>query len=194
MDTIMSENSEYTQYAWYDKDTGTIQMDWAAIDAYSGSTDNSEFLEGLTSYVDELEEGVDLIREEDDALDDIADDVESIYEEGKDEYFDLEERIKEALVGERQREIDELTAINDSINETNANLIDAIQTAIDKQRQERENQKTEDEIADKQRRLLYLQQDTSGANDLEILELQKEIGEMQEDYTDTLIDQKISEL
>jgi hypothetical protein len=36
--------------------------------------------------------------------------------------------------------------------------------------------------------------DTSGANATEILKLQKEIDEAQEDYTDTLIDQKISEL
>jgi hypothetical protein len=42
--------------------------------------------------------------------------------------------------------------------------------------------------------LVYLQQDTSGANALDILKLQEEIDEAQEDYTDTLIDQKISEL
>jgi hypothetical protein len=36
--------------------------------------------------------------------------------------------------------------------------------------------------------------DTSGANAVEILKLQKEIEEGQENYTDTLIDQKISEL
>jgi hypothetical protein len=49
--------------------------------------------------------------------------------------------------------------------------LDAIQTSIDKQRQDRDNQRTEDELAEKQRRLLYLQQDTSGANALEILKL-----------------------
>jgi hypothetical protein len=36
--------------------------------------------------------------------------------------------------------------------------------------------------------------DTSGANALEILELQKELEEGQRDYTDNLIDQKISAL
>jgi hypothetical protein len=36
--------------------------------------------------------------------------------------------------------------------------------------------------------------DTSGANALEILELEEEIRQGEQDYTDTLVDQKISEL
>jgi hypothetical protein len=61
-------------------------------------------------------------------------------------------------------------------------------------RQDRENEKTEQDLADKQRQLSYLQLDSSGANELEILRLQKELEEGQKDYTDTLIDQKINEL
>ena len=106
----------------------------------------------------------------------------------------MEDAIKEALIQSYQDEIDKLSQINDSINDTNSSLLDAIQKSIDKQRQDRDNQRTEDELAEKQRRLLYLQQDTSGANAMEILRLQEEIAQGQEDYTDTLIDQKISEL
>jgi hypothetical protein len=69
-----------------------------------------------------------------------------------------------------------------------------MQESLDKARQERENEKTEEELSDKQQRLAYLQQDTSGANATEILKLQKEIEEGQESYTDKLIDQKINEL
>jgi hypothetical protein len=50
-----------------------------------------------------------------------------------------------------------------------------MQKQIDASRQERSNQKTEQEISDKQTRLAYLQQDTSGANSQEILALQEEI-------------------
>jgi len=39
-----------------------------------------------------------------------------------------------------------------------------------------------------------LQQDSSGANQVEIEKLQKELDEARENYTDQLIDQKISEL
>jgi hypothetical protein len=54
-------------------------------------------------------------------------------------------------------------------------LVQAIQNSIDKQRRERDNQRTEDKLAEKQRRLAYLKQDTSGANDMEILRLEDEL-------------------
>jgi len=98
------------------------------------------------------------------------------------------------LISQRQEEIDKLSEINESINDTNSKILESMQEQIDEYRQNRDNEKTEEEIADKQRRLAYLQMDTSGANAMEILNLQKEIDEAQEDYTDTLIDQKISEL
>jgi hypothetical protein len=69
-----------------------------------------------------------------------------------------------------------------------------MQYNLEQERQMRENDKTEQDLEDKQRRLEYLSQDTSGANALEIEQLQKEIDEGRESYTDTLIDQKISEL
>jgi cell division protein ZapA (FtsZ GTPase activity inhibitor) len=88
---------------------------------------------------------------------DIEDAVEEIKERGEEEYFELEDLIKESLATYYQDEIDKLSEINTSINDTNAALLDAIQTSVDKQRQDRDNQRTEDDLAEKQRRLLYLQ-------------------------------------
>jgi hypothetical protein len=68
----------------------------------------------------------------------------------------LESQIKEALENERQKEIDKLSEINDSINDTNSRLLEAMQDSIDKYRQDRDNEKIEEELADKQRRLAYL--------------------------------------
>ena len=53
-----------------------------------------------------------------------------------------------------------------------------MQYNLEQERQMRENDKTEQELEDKQRRLEYLSQDTSGAKcALEIEQLQKEIDE-----------------
>jgi hypothetical protein len=49
-------------------------------------------------------------------------------------------------------------------------------------------------LAEKERRLAYLRQDTSGANRAEILKLSEELQDERRDYTDELIDQKISAL
>lgn len=183
------QGKKYAQYFSYDKDTGEINIDWDKVNKLRGSKG-----EGFDEFLSKLEGLRDQWQDSQDALDEIEDAVTEIKDARKDRYFDLEDQIKEALVKERQDEIDKLSEINDSINDTNSKLLDSMQQQIDEYRQTRDNQKTEEEIADKQRRLSYLQMDTSGANAMEILNLQKEIDEAQEDYTDTLIDQKISEL
>lgn len=190
MEKELSEYSDMSKYASYDFENGLIQIDWDLID----SVTNTEEGERIEEYISKLEEIRDEIQSAEDAMDDIEDQIAEINERGKDEYTSLEEKIKDAIINSRQEEIDRLSAINDAINDTNSKLIDSMQKAIDQQRQDRENEKTEEEIAEKQRRLVYLQQDTSGANALEILQLQDEISEAQESYTDQLIDQKISEL
>ena len=187
--TQSKKGKKYAKYYTYDSETGEINIDWDAVNKLKGSKG-----EGFEEFISELEGLRDQFQEAEDALFDIEDAVQDILEQGKEEYVNLETRIKDALVDQRQREIDKLSEINDSINDTNSKLLDSMQKQIDEYRQNRDNQKTEEEIADKQRRLAYLQQDTSGANATEILKLQKEIDEAQEDYTDTLIDQKISEL
>ena len=188
-----SENADLIKYAnvaQNERGEDILRINWDLIDSIT-DTDEGQRIE---NYVSQLEEWFDSLEEAEDALWDIEDAVEEIRKRGKEEYFELEVLIKDSLAASYEEEIDKLNSINDSINESNSSLLDAIQASIDKQRQDRDNQRIEDELAEKQRRLLYLQQDTSGANATEILKLQEEIAQGQEDYTDTLIDQKITEL
>jgi hypothetical protein len=168
----------------------SIRIKWENISAI---TDEKE-KERVKEFYDKIAEKLESIYEAENALLDAEDAIWEELQQGKDEYLDLEQQVKDAIINQRQKEIDELTTINDSIAEANSNLLESMQNQIDQYRQNRDNEKTEEEIADKQRRLAYLQQDTSGANALEILNLQKEIEESQESYTDQLIDQKITEL
>ena len=188
---LMSKNSKYSSYVTgFDEKTGTISIDWDAFERLKDSDKGSK----IDDYLSELEGLRDQWQDAQDAIEEIEDAVKEVKDRGKEEYKALEERIKEALVNNRQKEIDKLSEINESINDTNARLLESMQEQIDEYRQNRDNEKTEKELEDKQRRLAYLQQDTSGANATEILKLQKEIEEGQESYTDQLIDQKISEL
>ena len=186
----MAENSELKKYATVNVETGQITIDWELINSVTDEEEGS----AIEEYLSKLEELRDSMHEAQDALEDINDAVWEIEERGREEYMEFEDRIKEALVEVRQKEIDALEEINESINDTNTKLLDSIQQSVDKMRQDRENERTEEDLQEKQRQLAYLEQDTSGANAMEILELQEEIRQGQEDYTDALIDQKISEL
>lgn len=193
IEAYMAQNSGYAQYAGVETNEygdQVVRIDWDAINAISNDDERKK----VEEYVSKIEGWVGEIADAEDTLWDIEDAVEEINERGKEEYLDFENQIKDALLAQYQEEIDQLSAIDEAINKGNASMIQAIQDTISKQRQERDNARTEEELAEKERRLQYLKQDTSGANALEILELEKELAEGREDYTDTLIDQKIEEL
>ena len=108
--------------------------------------------------------------------------------------FDAEEKVLDILVDVREKEIERLENINDSINDGNDRLMKSIQNSIDKMRRDRDNEKTEETLAEKERRLAYLKQDTSGRNALEIKQLEKELKGERESYKDTLVDQSIDDI
>lgn len=181
---------KYVQVSEGENGEREIRINWEEINKIKGTKKG----EALQEYISQLEEWEDSIEETNDTLDDIEDTIYEINERGKDEFLDVENRTKDALVSVYQKQIDALSDINESINDTNSRLLGAMQESIEQQRQARENEKTEEELSNKQRRLAYLRQDTSGANALEIMQLEKELDEGMESYTDQLIDQKISEL
>ena len=178
------------KYARYDFDTGTIIIDWEAID----QIEDPEIGAALEAYISDLTDLSESYEETEDKLEDIRDDVAEIKERNKEQYLELEDRIYEALVNQEQAVIDEYSALADTIADSNSKILDGLRESIDMERQIRDNTKKEEEIADKEARLAYLQRDTSGANQQEILKLQKEIEEASESYSDELVDQAIAEI
>ena len=128
------------------------------------------------------------------ALLDIEDERLELVKIGADEATEFEQKLLDSLIQKEQQAIDELSRLNEAVTEANQKLLSTLQDNLDKIRQDRENERTEEELGEKERRLAYLRQDTSGANQMEIKKLEKELDREHEDYTDTLIDQKISEL
>ena len=186
----LKDNASLGGYATYNWSDNTIEINWDAINRVTDADKGKE----IEDYISGLEELQDSMDGAVDSLADIEKDLKEINERGKQEYGKLEEQILEAYVSSLEKEIDELDRVYTAIDDANSELINILQTNLDKFRQDRENQDTEEEISETERRLAYLRQDTSGANALEILQLEKDLEEQKEDYTDTLIDQKINEL
>lgn len=192
MREYLTENAGLTSsyginYNWNDH---TIEIDWKKIDAI---TDEKEG-EKVNDMIARLEEIQDDMDEAEDSLMEIEELVDEIHQQGKDEYFDLEEQVIDALEQIAQNEIDRLSEINDSINDTDSKLLDSIQKAVDEQRRARENAETEEDLGDMRRRLAYLRQDTSGMNALEIKQLEEQLKDEEQAYSDSLVDQKLQEM
>ena len=179
-----------TKYASYNAETETIEIDWAAIDKITDENLGS----AVEQYISYLESTRDDIQDIQDQIEEANDNLKELRERGKDEYLDFENKIRDALVAQREKEIETLEEINSTVKDAADKTIDAIQDEISKERQVRQNDETEQNILDKEMRLAYLQRDTSGANDLEIQKLQKEISKDQQSYQDSIVDQTIQEM
>ena len=186
----LNENSQYSQYGTYNWKDNTIEINWGKINAIKDEEKGSK----VDEYISKLEEFEGYMDDVNDTLMEINNQISELAESYQDAYITGLNTVKDALVEVRQKEIDKLSSLNDTINDSNSRMFDAIQKAIDDERQARENEKTEEDIANKENRLAQLQMDTSGGNQLEILQLQKEIDEARQNYQDSLIDQQLSRM
>lgn len=188
-DTV-SWNSDLKKYAAYNWKDNTIEINWDNINRV---TDN-DLGDRIEEYISKLEELQDSMNDAEDAIDEYTDTLKELEEQGREDTMDFEQRVYDAILNREQKIIDNLSNLDETINNSNDALMSAIQENLDKIRQDRNNQKTEKEITDKERQLAYLQLDTSGSNELAIKQLQEELTNQEQDYTDNLIDQRLSEI
>lgn len=183
---------DISQYAYYDENLGQVVINWDKLEALQAK--DAEQGEAVEAYISYLEGIAGDFEDAQDALSDIEDSITEIINQQLEERVDFIETMRDLLVEQYQKRIDELSSLNDTINDSNQKILDGISESIELERQIRDNTETEEDIADKEARLAYLRRDTSGANDLEIMQLEEELADMREGYSDTLIDQEIDRL
>lgn len=189
---LLAENPNMTQYAKYDESSGLIEIQYDLIDAIKKSDEKTG--EAVEKFISELERISESIEDAQDELIEIENNQEDIKDQLVDTYLAFEDRVAAALEAIDQKQVDLLQEEFDALTEAEEDLADAISKSIDEMRQARENEKTEEEIAEKERRLAYLRQDTTGSNALEIKRLEEEIAEQREGYQDALIDQALTNM
>lgn len=175
-----------------DFQTGEVLIDYKKLnkDIKKGLINKDDADDAISKY----QEFVDQAAEANSELLNIQNEIAEMKTAALESAADTQGQIREAIIQARQETIDSLSNIDSSINDTNSKILNAVQSNIAKLRQDRKNEKTEEDLAKKETRLAYLRQYSGGGNAVEIAKLEDEIAKGQEDYTDTLIDQKISEL
>lgn len=190
MRDYQSENSDLNQYGWFNWKDMTVEINW---DLINGVTDKEQG-DKIEEYINKLEEIQDQMEDAQDAIDDIYDDLQEIVERGDKANQELQDRVLDALIDKEQEQIDLQEKTNQAINDAASDLHDAISRNIDKMRRDRDNEKTKEDITEKERRLAYLRMDTTGGNAVEIKRLEKEIKEQRQDFNDSLVDQALSDM
>lgn len=185
---LQEKYSDLKEYAWIEN--GQVKINLKKIDAVT----DEDLGQDIEDYISALEENLEATETIEESIDEGIISINELNDAWRETTANFERKIYDALVETREKDIEEMQTLADTLDEAANDLVSAIQEEINERRRDRENKETEEDIADKEKRLAYLQQDTSGAYDQEILDLQKELEEQKEDYTDTLIDQKISDL
>ena len=177
-------------YAYWDDNLKMVQINWEKINKVSNEELGSaieEYLQKLEKYQSEYEAYQDKVTDALDSIKEMADNL-------RDGSIDWIDDVRSAIEYEIQTQIDTASSLNETIEDSNSKLMDSLNNAISKSRQERENKDTEKDIADKRAQLAALQRDTSGSNATKIKQLQEEIKDAEQDYTDSLVDQKLDEM
>ena len=180
---------EYKKYYNYDWKTGKV----TTTGAYDAIVD-SDIKSNVKDFIDKLNTYSQQRASDDSERIDIQDTLREMEQAILTKAESFRKNVYDAIVNQREEEISRLENINSSIQSAAADLVSSIQKNIQKIRQERSNKKTEEELAKMQSRLDFLRMDTSSGNQKTILDLEKQLEEKEQSYTDTLIDQKISEL
>lgn len=188
---LQKEYSDVGKYAAYNEAIGYVTIDWDAIDKVSGTDGNNEVGERIDEFISKLETISGQIDDTEDELMSIEDQIYELSIRGRDDLAGLEDQIISAIETLRQKEIDELQNLSDTINNANTSMLDKISTGLSDLRAQREQDKALEEIQKNERQLSLMRQDTSGSNALDILAMEKGLEDSRQAYTDSLIDKNL---
>ena len=198
------KNGNYKQnkYVRYNENDNTVEIDWDAINKLTSTKGKSdkqiekdkETYDKIIDYINQMESAKQKRDNAEQRILEIQEQMRELRDQLRKSYADFENRVLDAVVASRQAQIDSLSELNDNINDVNNSILNSIQKEIELQRQIRDNTDTESNISDIETQIAFLQRDTTGANRTQILDLEKQLKEARQDYSDTLLDQSLDRL
>ena len=146
----------------------------------------------VQAYIDDLNKSYEDQRKQIKGLQESLDAIEELEQQGEDAYLELRDMVKDTLLSSMQKQIDLEQATLDATQEGNDKLLSKMQEQIDGQRQARELEKTEQNIADLEAQRAYLA--AAGGSATELAALDQQIAEAKEGYQDSLVDQALANI
>lgn len=144
-----------------------------------------------TMIVDEIKSW----NEDLDAIDDLQKkkldrqkEFKELYKNSLQGMVDLQEKMKDTLKEKYDQEISDLENKYQAMEKADNDYVDELEKAIEKQRKLRDQEKSWNELADKERKLSLMQRDTSGGNLADTRSLQEEVQDDRQDLLDNAID------
>ena len=186
---ILSNIGQYSSY--YTMQNGRLLADVAALNRASMNDDIKNEIENqIQMYNDSAKKISDIEKQ----IKQVEQDFLDFRKTYRDKYINLQEKVISTMKEEAQKELqvqqDKYAALEEADNEYTS----ALEEAIQKQRDLRDQANEWEDLAQKEKKLSLLQRDTSGANQKEILKQQEDIEKSRQSLLDKGIDNIIKGL
>ena len=184
-------NVNFGNYARLDQRTGKYVIDQKLLeDSHFADTYKDLIEKNISTY----NSYVDQLKKSDDEILKIEKEFQKQREEAVKNYASMEKTLADALKQQYEDEVEDLKNKYDAMKDEDDDYLDALQDAIDRQRKLREQEDSFEELAKKEKKLSLMRRDTSGANAVEVKNLEDEVQKDREDLLNDAIDNIIDAL
>lgn len=181
--------SNYSDFISFDEN-GLATVDFSYVDMNVNDELRKAFEEEYNTY----EEYRKKKQENIDEIEAIEKERNEFYKQSLDDFVGVQEDLISILKDQAQEEIDVQKDKYAALEEADNNYIEALEEAINKQRELRDKESKYEDLATKEKKLSLMSRDTSEANQKEVQSLEKEIENDRQEVLDSEIDNIINSM
>ena len=148
----------------------------------------------FTDLVSKYEETEEAVRNYNDSLLEQKEVQEELILEQYEAIQELEDYLRDLLIQQDQDYIEQVKERYEKIKQEDEDYLSSVRENVDKIRKERDKLNKQEDLQEQRNKLARLRMDTSGANNLAILELEEEIRQAEQDMADEEVDDYLDSL
>ena len=183
-------SANYSDYISFDEN-GLAKVDFSYEDMYDSDIIKTD---GLEKLIEEYNSTYDMALDKEQEYLDAQKEFDKLKSEARDKYIAMEQNVIDIIKKQMQDEIDAVTDKYAALEEADNDYLDALQKAIDKQRELRDQENQYEDLATKEKKLALMQRDTSGTNRKEVISIGQEIEDDRQNLLDNEIDNLIDSM
>ena len=184
-------STDASDYFKKDEFSGQYIIDYNKI---NNAQMNDEFKTWLAQQLEQANEYQKTLRDNAKVEQQRRQEIQDMREKYLNDYVSLEDKVLSTLKEKYQEEIDATKGKYEAMSDADNDYLDALEEAIEKQRNLRDSENKWNDLAQKERKLSLMQRDTSGGNRTDVLKLQEEIQDDRQELLDDKIDSIVDNL
>ena len=182
--------ANYSDYISFDEN-GLAKVDFSYEDMYDSDIIKTD---GLEKLIEEYNSTYDMALDKEQEYLDAQKEFDKLKSEARDKYIAMEQNVIDIIKKQMQEEIDAVTDKYAALEEADNDYLDALQKAVDKQRELRDQENQYEDLATKEKKLALMQRDTSGTNRKEVISIGQEIEDDRQNLLNNEIDNLIDSM